>query len=136
MGSPAGTAALVGCAVAALVWAGEQRLWGHAPSHVPGSNAPWAQWNRLVVQDGQPFIEGPSGPLPRHDATGRTAGFQTDWAGRIQPMTVDATMDVNVVATSLGSFTLDQPTIPLARVLDTGPPMGLFVATGRALFAV
>lgn len=127
---------LIGCAVAALAWAGEQRISAHAPSGMSGGNAPWAQWTRPVIQDGQPFTEVPSAPLPPGDATGRYQGLQPGWVGGILPMTVDATMDVNVAGTSLGSFTLDQPTIPLTRVLDAGPPTGLFVGTAMAFFTV
>ena len=127
---------LVGCAVAALVWAGEQQLSAHAPLETPGSNAPWAQWTKPVAQDGQPLTELPSAPLPRNDATGRYVGLQPGWIGGIQPFTVDTTMEVNVAATSLGSFTLDQPAIPLTRILDAGPPTGLFIGTVRAFFAI
>ena len=127
---------LMGCAVAFLVWTGTQRLGAHAPPDTPDGNVPWAHWTRPVAQGGQPFGEMPNAPLPQRDASGGYVGFQPGWAGAIQPMTVDATMDVNVVATSLGSFTLDQPTIPLARVGDAGPPTGLFVGTGRTFFTV
>ncbi len=125
---------LAGCAIAALVLAGERQFPTQAPLHAAHSNAPWAHWTRPVVQNGETFIEVPSALLPPRDAMGGIMGFQPGWAGGIQPITVDATMDVNVIATSLGSFTLDQPTIPLARVLAAGPPTGLFVGTGRAFF--
>lgn len=127
---------LIGCALAALAWACHQQFSAHAPSGMPGGDAPWAHWSRPVVQDGQPFTEVRSAPLPPGDATGRYQGLQPGWVGGIQPMTVDATMDVNVMATSLGSFTLDQPTIPLARILEAGPPTGLFVGMARTFFTV
>ncbi len=123
---------LIGCAVAALVLAGIQRH--QAPPGAFGQ-APWAQWTRPVIQDGQPFGETPRAPLPPRDASGRYAGLQPGWVGGVQSFTVDATMDVRLVAPA-GSFTLDQPAIPLSRILDAGPATGLFAGTGTALFAV
>ena len=51
-------------------------------------------------------------------------------------MSVDATLDVNVIASVQGRFTLDQPTVPLERISDAAPPTGLFVGTGRSFFVV
>ena len=122
---------LIGLAVAALVWAGVQ----HSSTPLPsGSHAPWAKWTRPLLQGGQPFTEIPSAALPAGDTTGRVPGLQPGWVGGILPMTVDATMSVNLTATSLGSFTFDQPTIPLARVVEAGPPTGLFVGMARSFF--
>jgi len=120
-----------GCVVAALGWA----IMPHVTGPPPGSDAPWAHWTRPVAEDGQPFAEPPTAPLPRQDASGRFVGFQPGWVGAILPMTVDATRDANVLGGStLGSFTLDQPAIPLSRILDAGPPTGLFVGVQRAFF--
>ena len=125
---------LIGCAVAALVWAGDQRFLAHAPSGTTANDVPWAQWTRPVMEAGQPFTEVPSAPLPRSNGTNRIGGLQPGWVGGILPMTIDAVMGVNIVGTSLGSFTLDQPTIPLKRITDAGPPTGLFVGATRAFF--
>ena len=51
-------------------------------------------------------------------------------------MSVDATRDVDVSGSVLASFTLDQPDIPLQRVVDAGPPTGLFVASAQSFFVV
>ena len=125
---------LFGCALAALAWITFQQAASHAS--VPGSDAPWAHWDRPLPQQGEIFVEAPSAALPRMDAGGRFVGFQPGWLGAINPMSVDATMDANVIGAALGHFTLDQPTIPLARVLDAGPPTGLFVGTVQSLFVV
>jgi hypothetical protein len=127
---------LLGCAVAALAWSFVPPFAAHAPSAAQGSDAPWAHWNRPAVEDGQPFTEPPTASLPRSDASGRYGGLQTGWTGEIRPMSVDATMEVNVMGSVLGSFTLDQSTIPLARILDAGPPGGLFAGTARTFFVV
>ncbi len=127
---------LVGCAVAALIWAGLQQFPAHAPSDPPNSNAAWAHWTRPIVQDGRPVTEAPSFPLPQSDAAGRYVGLQPGWVGTIQPFTVDATMDTNVSVTTTGSFTLDQPAIPLTRILDAGPPTGLFAGTARTFLVI
>lgn len=127
---------LVGCAVAALAWAIVQQSTTHASSQAADSDAPWAHWNRPVIQEGQPFAEAPSAALPPSDARGGYVGFQSGWVGAIQPISVDATLDVDVIASVQARFTLDQPTIPLERILDAAPPTGLFVGTGRSFFVV
>jgi hypothetical protein len=125
---------LAGCLLAACAWA---ILWRTAPVLVPpSSDIPWAQWTRPTQAEGQPFAEPPTGPLPPRDANGRFPGFQTGWVGLIQPMTVDATQDARISPQVMAHFAIDQPTIPLARVLDAGPPAGLFVGTAKTLFPV
>ena len=125
---------LVGCAVAACAWAIVQHFSTHASSQAGGRDAPWAHWNRPVVQEGQPFAEAPGAVLPPSDARGGYVGFQTGWLGTIQPISVDATFDVDVIASVQARFTLDQPTIALERIVDAAPPVGLFVGTGRSFF--
>ncbi len=127
---------LLGCAVAALALAIAHRYAAHAPLPAAGSDAPWAHWTRPVAQDGQPFTEMPAAALPSSDGHGGFLGFQAGWFGAIQPLTVDATFDVNVVASVQGRFTLDQPTIHLERLVDAAPPTGLFVGMGRSFFVV
>ncbi len=127
---------LFGCAVAALAWAVVPQFATHAPSAAPGADAPWAHWNRPAAEDSQPFTEAPTAPLPPSDASGRYGGFKRGWTGEIRPMSVDAALDVDVMGSMLGNFTLDQPTLPLARILDAGPPAGMFVGTARTFFVV
>ena len=123
-----------GGALAMLAWLVFQQI---APHVSPlGEDAPWARWTRPVPQEGQPFVEPPSAALPATDVSGHFQGFQPGWLGTIRPMSVDATMDTNVVGSVLGHFTLDQPTIPLTRILDAGPPTGLFVGETSAFFVV
>ena len=124
---------LLGCALAALVWAVVLRM---APHAVATAQAiPWAHWVRPTLQEGQPFVETPSGPLPSTDASGHFAGFRTGWVGLIQPITVDAALDTHVAPTVLARFAVDQTTISLAQVLDAGAPSGLFVGTAKTFFA-
>jgi hypothetical protein len=125
---------LFGCALAALIWAGVQHMSLTQPGQDAG--APWAHWTRPVPQEGQPFAEAPTAALPRTDESGRFVGFQPGWQGTIQPMSVDAVMNVHVVGSVLTNFTLDQPTIPLARILDAGPPTGLFVGIAKAFLVI
>ncbi len=125
---------LFGCALAVLAWAVVQQT---APGpRVPGSDAPWAHWDRPVPQEGQPFAEAPTAALPRTDASGRFVGFQPGWLAAIQPMSVNAVMDTNIDPSVLTGFVLDQPGIPLARILDAGPPTGLFAGTARAFLVI
>ena len=127
---------LLGWAFATAAWAGAQHFMMHASSPMAGSYAPWAHWNRPIAQDSQPFAEAPSVALPSIDARGGYVGFQTGWNGAIQPFSVDATQDVNVIASVQARFTLDQATISLERIADAAPPNGLFVGTGRSFFVI
>jgi hypothetical protein len=126
---------LLGCAVAALALGVVPQLAPHAPTP-SGRDAPWAHWTRPVAEEGQPFTEAPTASLPRLDATGRFSGIQPGWAGEIDSISVDATMDIHVSGTVLGHFALDQPSIPLARILDAGPAAGLFVGGAKTFFVV
>lgn len=127
---------LLGCAAAALALAIAHQVAVHAPSSAAGGDVPWAHWTRPVAQDGQPFTEAPGAALPASDGHGGYLGYQTGWAGAIEPFSVDATRDVNVVASVQGHFTLDQPIVPLERILDAAPPNGLFVGVARSFFVV
>jgi hypothetical protein len=127
---------LLGCAVAALAWAMLRHIPTPAPPPAPGSDAPWAHWTRPIAQDSQPFTEAPTAPLPPRDDANGFVGYRTGWVGFILPMTVDATRDANVLSTVLGNFTLDQPAISLSRILDAGPPTGLFVGGEKTFFVV
>jgi hypothetical protein len=124
---------LMGVGVASLVLAALPAMWPHAPTQTDG--APWAHWTRPVPQEGQPFAE-PTLTLPPRDASGHYQGLQTGWRSDVHPMTIDATQDAVVGGAVLASFTVDQPDIPLQRVVDAGPPTGLFVATAQSFFVV
>lgn len=125
---------VLGCALAALAWVVLAQV---APGRaVSGVQVPWARWTRPVPQEGEPFAEAPTAPLPPTDASGRYVGFGPGWQGGIQPVVVDATKDADVLGTTVGTFTLDQPAVPLARILDAGPQTGLFVGVARTSFVV
>jgi hypothetical protein len=100
------------------------------------NQAPWAHWNRPVERAGQPFAEAPTAPLPPTDASGRFVGYQPGWTVAIHPLSLNATMDTNVNASVLTAFTLDQPAIPLPRIVDAAPPTGLFAGITEAFFVV
>jgi hypothetical protein len=125
---------LLGCALAALALTVWQQFPHAAPE--PGSDAPWAHWTRPLPSEAQPYTESMALVLPKTDPTGGFIGFQPGWFGDIRPMSVDATMDVNVIASAVASLTLDGPTIPLARIVDAGPTSGLFVGAARTLVVV
>lgn len=130
-----GPSPLIGAALAALAVSMVQSFAPHTPGSVAGSDAPWAHWKRPVVQEGQPFTETPRA-LPASNTSGGFLGFQPGWVGAIQPLSVDATMDVNLIATVRGRFKLDQPTVPLDRIVDAAPPTGLFAGTGKSFYVV
>ena len=125
---------LLGGAMALLGWSAVQHM-----AIIPGiaeKAAPWAHWSKPVERQDQPFAEATSAALPQTDAAGHFVGFETGWVAAIQPFTVDATMDANVLATVTGRFIIGEPNIPLSRILDAGPPTGLFVGVARTYFVV
>ncbi len=122
-----------GVAMAALVLAALPAIWPAASTQT--GRAPWAHWTRPVAQEGQPFAE-PTLKLPQQDASGHYRGLQTGWRSDVHPMSVDATLDADVSGSVLTSFNLDQPDVPLQRVVDAGPPTGLFVASAQSFFVV
>ena len=123
---------LFGIGLAALVLA---VLHARGNASEPARDAPWAHWTRPVARDGQPFSE-PTAPLPQTDASGRYVGFEPGWRGVIQPLSIDATMNPTINRPGQSPFTLSQPTVPLARIVDAAPPTGLFVGTVNASFVV
>ncbi len=125
---------LIGAAMAALVLAALPATWFGASTTQSGG-ASWAHWTRSVPQEGEPFAE-PTLKLPPRDASGHYQGLQAGWRSDVHPLSVDATRDVNVNGSVLASFTLDQPDIPLQRLVDAGPPTGLFVADAQSFFVV
>jgi hypothetical protein len=124
---------VIGVAVASLVLTALPMIRPVATTQTGG--APWAHWTRPVQQAGEPFAEATL-TLPARDGSGHFEGLRTGWLSAVHPLTVDATRDVNVSGSVLASFTLDQPDIPLQRVVDAGPPAGLFVADAQSFFVV
>lgn len=124
---------LIGFAMAAIVLAALPAVWPRASTRT--GSAPWVHWTRPVPREAEPFAE-PTLPLPPRTANGQYRGLQTGWRSEVHPISIDATRDVDVSASALASFTLDQPDIPLQRVVDAGPPAGLFVAAAQSFFVV
>jgi len=130
---------LIGVVAAALVLTALPAMWPGSSTKTGATTktggAPWAHWTRPVPQEAEPFAE-PTLPLPPRDLSGHFQGLQSGWRSEVHPMTVDVTRDANVSGAVLASFTLDQPDIPLQRVVDAGPPTGLFVASAQSFFVV
>ena len=124
---------VIGVALAALCLAAFPRLWATATTQAAG--APWAHGTRPPQQEAEPFQESTL-PLPARDANGRYHGLTPGWRGEIHPMSVDATQEVSVSGSVLASFSVDQPDIALQRVVDAGPPSGLFMARAQSFFVV
>ena len=125
---------LIGCALAASVLAGLHQI---APlTDASRDVVPWAHWSRPVPLSEQVLTAQPTAALPSVDTSGGFVGFLSGWQGTIQPMSVDATMDADISAAVIARFTLDQPTISLARILDAGPPAGLFVGAERGFIVI
>ena len=124
---------VIGAAMAALFLTAHQVI---QPGTVTQTGStPWAQWTKPVPQEAEPFVE-QTRPLPPRNASGQYQGLQTGWRSEVHSMSVDATRDANVSGSVLASFILNQPDIPLQRVVDAGPPTGLFVASAQSFFVV
>lgn len=124
----------IGCLLAALAWTALS--FGTPGRSGRQGDAPWVRWDRPVPQDGQPYTDQRVIPLPATDAGGHIAGSRPGWLGAIMPITVDATGDADVLPTRLATFTLDQPDISLASLLEEGPPTGLYVGVLRSFFVI
>ena len=106
------------------------------PAAPDGSGkAVWAHWTRPLPEGRGPFAEA-TRPFPPEDGIGGYRGLVRGWLGETLPIMMDATQDVNVSGEVLTRFTLDQALIPLQRVVDAGPPSGLFIGGLRAWFVV
>ncbi len=123
---------LIGGALAAVLWFS---IHPRAVQPDSGAQIPWAHHDKPVPQGDQPYAEKPVATLPP-PRVGGFAGFRTGWQGGILPITLDATLDANVLGTVLASFDIDRPDIPISLILDAGPPKGLFVGTAKTLLAV
>ena len=97
--------------------------------------APWAHRAQQERHADEVFPEATL-PLPARDAGGGYRGFRAGWLGEVHPMTVDATRDANISEAALANFSIDQTDLALQRVVDAGPPSGLFAANALAFFVV
>lgn len=122
---------LLGIAAAAIIMVAVQWMSGPRGQDRP---PPWAHVTPRADREGQPFAE-PTAALPQKDANGRYQGFEPGWHGVVQPLSIDATM-TSTLGQAQGSFALSEPTIPLSRIVDAGPPTGLFAGTVNAWFVV
>ena len=119
----------------AFVWA-FHFLTASAPAAAKdGSDGiPWARWIQ-PTETAQPAEEKLMA-LPPADSAGRYPGFEPGWFGSLHALTVDATMDADVDKTSIANFSQVGAVISGARLMQDGPPAGLFVAGIRGMFVV
>ncbi len=131
----AGPPPLVGMAAAVVMWSGYHAIAGSPPQSAAG--VPWARWASPVSQTGgPPLLVLPDEPFPGGTMQGIPAGLTTGWSGRVQPITVGAALDVDVLPTPLARFPLDRPAIGLDRIVAAGPPGSLFVGGAGAVLAI
>ncbi len=128
-----GPAPLLGCLLAVTVWEGVLAV-RSAPQPPPPWAAPQspASWNT----DAAPQTLQPVRPLPATDASGGLTGYEPGWRASINPIEVGTTMDVDVKAAPLSTFTHDGPAVEMSRILAMGPPDSLYVGIGRGFLAV
>ena len=131
----AGPPPLIGMAVAAIMWSGYHVIAWSTPQAAAG--VPWVQWTPVTLQaGGPPALVLPDEPFPGGTMQGIPAGLTTGWSGRVQPITLGAALDVDVLPTPLARVSLDQPVIELDRIVAAGPPGGLFVGGTNAVLAI
>jgi hypothetical protein len=130
-----GPAPLAGAGVAAIVWvciADVQNTTYQPP--------PWAHNAEVSNRDNgspdAPLSASPERPLPPLRADGSAIGYDPGWSMTANPLTVSPTMEVNVGATPITGFTLDEPTATMARILGERPKNQLFAAVSSGFLVI
>lgn len=132
-----GPAPLLGGMLAAAIWAG---FHSSGPSAEPPP--PWAVVQRPAPPssaDAAPRVVQPNIKLPQINPDGSVAGYQMGWTVLAHPITVSATLNVEVEQPSLSNFNtffLDGPSVDMARILAAGPKDQLYVGTGSGFLVV
>jgi hypothetical protein len=130
-----GPAPLVGAALGVIAWGCigavqtatyQPPAWGHYTE---------ATDRDLGSQDA-PRPASPTKPLPPLRADGSVIGYDPGWSMTANPMTVSPTMDADVKATPIVGFTIDEPTVTMARILDGRPKDGLFAGVASGLLVI
>jgi hypothetical protein len=130
-----GPAPLLGCVVAAGLWAagigGLMQRYGTQPS--------WAipqkvdLWN---TSGGTPQAVKPAEPLPKLDEAGHLIGYKTGWRMTTGKLDVRPGYNVNIDGKPLTAFSLDDSSLDMARIMAEGPKLPLYAGEGGGLFVV
>ena len=127
-----GPAPLAGIALAAIVWAGIGAM-----QNTPDQPPPWARVPEITNGSmDAPLAAIPAKPLPPLRADGSAIGYDPGWSITVNPLTVSPTMDVTVSATPITGFTVDEPTVTMARILAAGPKNQPVVAVSSGLLVI
>ena len=130
-----GPAALVGAALGAIAWVGVVAV--QTATNQPPA---WAKNTEVTTWDSgsrnAPHPASQTKPLPPLRADGSAIGYDPGWSMTANPMTVSQTMDADVKATPISGFTIDDPTVTMAQILDGRAKDGLFVGVGSGFLVI
>jgi hypothetical protein len=130
-----GPAPLIGAGLAAIVWVciGTERTATHQPP-------PWAHYTEPSKRDrGSPDAPKPAipaKPLPALRADGSAIGYDPGWSVTANPVTLNRPVDANVGATPIDGFTLAEPTVTMARLLEGRPKNKLFAGVASGFLVI
>jgi hypothetical protein len=130
-----GPASSTGVALAALVWAciGAAQTTTYQPPA-------WAHFtaasNRDKGSPEAPLQTSPARPLPPFRADGSAIGYDSGWSMTANPVTISPTVNAEVSATPITGFTINEPTVTMARMLDEAPKDKPFVGVASGFLVI
>ena len=114
-----GPAPLIGCGVAAVIWAMHR-----APPAPIGQPPDWGKPSRTTENwstAGEPHTVQPARPLPAVDANGGLSGYEAGWRATIHAVDISPTFNVDIQPNALSAFFMDGSNIDLAHIIEAGP---------------
>lgn len=131
-----GPAPLLGGVFAFTVWIAIAVLGGTATNH---ASLHWAVPQRAAVWDTdaeRPQAPQPAKPLPPIAADGTLTGYEAGWRLTTSPIQVSPTLDVDLKAVALTTFSLEGGSVDMAQIKDHGPKTSLYVGVGNGFLVV
>jgi hypothetical protein len=127
-----GPAPLLGAALAVIVWDGVAAVQGTiyqppAWAHVTSSDNGSAD---------APRPASPVKPLPPLRADGSTIGYDHGWSITANAMIIRPTKEVDLNPTPIAGFSIDQPAVTMAQILNGGPKDKLFAAVSSGFLVI
>jgi hypothetical protein len=114
------------CTVAVQTMAYQPPAWAHITQATGRDNgAPDA-----------PLPASPVKPLPPLRADGSAIGYDAGWNMTANPLTVSPTMETTISATPIMGFTIDEPAVSMALILEGRPRDHLFVGVASGFLVI
>jgi hypothetical protein len=84
----------------------------------------------------RPQAPQPAKPLPPIAADGTLTGYEAGWRLTTSPIQVSPTLDVDLKAVALTTFSLEGGSVDMAQIKDHGPKTSLYVGVGNGFLVV